>query len=771
LRIACLARLLLALVLSVFDIHGVAGAVVKTFDHAPGSEAQGANIRSPSMRPPVKSPIRFATIEWLESRKLYSASAAASLVPAVGTSNTLTNVSAAAPAVQATISNGVFTKVTYNGTTYIDSTQTAYGQSTKLWFELATTDLSGNNKTDVFYFNPTSTTWNASTNTLVATYPGAQVTMVLSSAADRISWDVTVLNTSTTRQIVGYNFLPTALKFSTPNVNWPEYGQVNGTDGLQATRTNDGANALVLVNESIGEMRTTQIRAYGTDTTQGVYRIRIGTMYIGGDNASYPTSAAEVIIAPGATDHFKLSLRFAPVATPTATIAADQVAVTRSVQPVTLAWTDRRVIAAYWFENSAISNINTSTPAGLATYDAAMIQLANSIVTDCKVNNVQGVIFWDIEGNQQYTQGYSYAGDPTIIPTTNPAFNGIADQFFAILRANNVKFGMTIRNATLVPNANGVGYSQETPTDEAANYNRKISYAVNRWGASLFYIDCADTGDPTALDTVQRLFPGVLLIPECQPGLSSGYNAFSAPYLDIRRGQIGTSAITRAIYPDSFTVIWDGDTGITAGNRAALTAAVKGGDILLGHLFTDTHTLSAFVASTGVNTTHAYATLPRTVYNVNSPDAMTSGGTVTGIGKSTAIANGFSGIDLSGTTGLTNGGDPSADGTSSNLLPAATLIGTSPSSASSAPLVSLLSLSLKPSLIVSSAVVAFLPAERSSATPQAPAAAQAPRTDFGLAPIATPPLTSQMTAAQTSLSTLALTFSEASVRPTDFLKQ
>lgn len=582
----------------------------------------------------VKRNPGLAKVEWLEGRRLYSGSSASAAGESSSSSLETSSIQAAAtitkPTVTATITNGVFTKVAYNGVTYMDSTQNAGGQSTAMLFQITVTDLQGNNRRDVW--TPTSQTWNATTSTLVNTYPFGTATIKLSSAADRITWDVTLTNTSTDTQIIGYNFMPTTIKFGTTTPTFPEYAQVNGVDGLQAVRVNDRLNAVVLVNESPGAMRSTTIRTYGTDTSQGVYRVRLGTEILAGDTASYPTSTPQVTTGPGQSDHFTLSLRFAPVASTTPTIVADQVAVTRSVQPMAFKWTDRRVIAAYWPSSPSTDTgrMDTSTPAGVAAYQAAMLQMANDAVAEAKKYNYQGIVFWDLEGTDQYKNNYAYMGDPSMIPVTNPAFDAIADQFFSILTAGGVKFGLTVRNATAVPNPNGVGYTNVTPADPIAEYERKIAYAVNRWGASMFYIDSIDLLNPLPIEAAQRMFPNVLLIPEEWHQAGTAFNAVSAPFIDTRNLFPITNPVTRAVYPDGFSTLWLGDMTATSlnENKATVVSAVKAGDILMGHLFTDAKTLATLAASAGVSLTHRY-TNPVILGGLGVNDAQAPGVTET----------------------------------------------------------------------------------------------------------------------------------------------
>ena len=82
----------------------------------------------------------------------------------------------------------------------------------------------------------------------------------------------------------------------------------------------------------------------------------------------------------------------------------------------------------------------------------------------------------------------------------------------------------------------------------------KISYATNRWGATLFYIDSVGYSQHGALTftifrELQQKFPNVLLIPEAPP---LGYFGATAPYEQANRGFTGYSQSGEGCLPAGF---------------------------------------------------------------------------------------------------------------------------------------------------------------------------------------------------------------------------
>lgn len=148
--------------------------------------------------------------------------------------------------------------------------------------------------------------------------------------------------------------------------------------------------------------------------------------------------------APGQTDSFQESIRFGPAGTDPYTLAPDVIQNYANAYPMELNWPDRRPIASLhlsgptspdyatnpegWFNDS--SSVNVTTQAGLDSFGSELLQYAIDSLPYLQSENAQGMIVWDIEG-QEWAQPTTYIGDASL------AFN------------------TTIQNAVNVTYANG----------------------------------------------------------------------------------------------------------------------------------------------------------------------------------------------------------------------------------------------------------------------------------------------------------------------------
>lgn len=319
-----------------------------------------------------------------------------------------------------------------------------------------------------------------------------------------------------------------------------------------------------------------------------VYPVRVHTE----PDPSYPTIYPRVVrpIAPGRSDEFTFSLRFGPAGADVATLASDVFTKFTRTFPPQLKWRDRRPIGQLVLATTALGSatnprgwlldpkIDVTTPAGLAAFRKAIGAWADQSVRILKELDAQGMIVWDIEG-EQFTQPTTYLCDPRVLPQAAPEMEAIADSFFLKFRNAGLRVGVCVRPQKLV--LSGSSASQQTVADPTQLLIDKIAYAKARWGASLFYVD--SNGDPNLpIDAgifrkVLAAHPDVLLVPEHE---NTRYHAYSAPYRELRQGHTGTPLSASLLYPDAFSTInvSDGDFGRygDAANRA-----VQRGDALL----------------------------------------------------------------------------------------------------------------------------------------------------------------------------------------------
>lgn len=328
-------------------------------------------------------------------------------------------------------------------------------------------------------------------------------------------------------------------------------------------------------------------------------------------------------VAPGQTDSFTVSLRFAPTGTPAASLGADAYQSWARTWPAQLNWSDRRVIGTVYlasspqgdvtqpggypnnprryFSNSNASDFDVRTAQGLSNFQAKVLQQAGNTVQNLHLLNAQGAITWDLEG-EQYPQETSYVCSPDQIAQVAPEMESVIangsspyagmkldDAYFKIMRDAGFRVGVCIRPQHFTMNRDGTAQQVSLANaDVAAEIIRKMKYAHDRWGATLFYIDSTVEPNGAVLDAgifqqAGAALPDSLLIPE--ETTPKDY-AYTAPFKTfIFHGDLGTEASVYGYYPHAFSanLINDVDPAKLAAAQAQLTKAVRAGDILMTH--------------------------------------------------------------------------------------------------------------------------------------------------------------------------------------------
>lgn len=326
-------------------------------------------------------------------------------------------------------------------------------------------------------------------------------------------------------------------------------------------------------------------------------------------------------VAPGQTDRYTVSLRFAPSGTSTYPLAEDAYASWASHYPSALSWTDRRAIGTVYLASSPQSGnpnqpggfptnprryfnssaVDITTAAGLAAFQQQVLQQAENVVANAKHMNAQGVITWDIEG-EQYPQATSYVCEPDEIAQVAPEmekaisvagspYNGkkLDDAYFSILKSAGLRVGVCVRPQHFTLNADGTASQSYLGSQGiVAELTRKAKYAHDRWGATLFYVDSTVDNTGAVLPAVifQQLhtaLPDSLFIPEETDPLHYAYTAPFKSFIDL--GALGTDPSVLFYYPHAFSAVLvnDADPGKLAAAQAHLVRQVKDGDILMAH--------------------------------------------------------------------------------------------------------------------------------------------------------------------------------------------
>ena len=443
---------------------------------------------------------------------------------------------------------------------------------------------------------PLTNTFDLAQKRRTITYPWGSVTVTYVTAGSRVTFQVAVTNNSNDPVVECSLGLFTAQFPSQPAgsgwANGFEMADLN-IDDITAVPADYGTGLLVLCNDQPGPPLK-----FGFSSPDGAQHrlVRMTTVV-----TNCPDDPR---IAPHSAAQYAFSMRFAPGGTDPETLIGDLHAALAAQIPHVLSWPDRRAIGTLFlasgYHASATNprgwlnepTLNTVTPAGLANFRTQMLAKADDTIARLQQMNAQGMIFWNVEG-EQYPY-ITYAGDPRVVGSLAPEMDGIANEFFAKFTAAGLRTGVCLRPSRIVPGFPGNGHVWDHDNygfDVLTNLSDKINYAKNRWGCTLFYVDSNvewvfdNAGNfvprlirASLFASLQALHPEVLVIPEIP---RTAYWAATAPYREVASGGFyETAARSRAAYPQALTVIEPKDCDWVA-NHTALVNAVRGGDILL----------------------------------------------------------------------------------------------------------------------------------------------------------------------------------------------
>lgn len=515
--------------------------------------------------------------------------------------------------------------------------------------QLFETDSTG--KTISAPTKPTATSVNSTTNAITQTYPWGTVVTQYRPAGTKLLLSVTIQN-NTPNTITRYWIQPTALQFpSIPaNVSNNAAFNIDAPSSLWASYT---GGALDLVNEDIS--RPLALGFWQATNPAGADWLV--SLYVDpGQNLNPNWPAINRPIAPGASDNITVSLRFGPAGATEQQLAGDiyslfasaysrQPAAVNSRKPIArLSFTGafRPMLATNprgWFNDP---NVNVTTPGGIAAFQARLLTVADTAITEMQRVGASGAILWDMEG-QQYDQ--SYIGDPSQAEMLAPELVGVLDAFVNKFKSAGFPIGFTLRpqaftlqsgmvnvsgatvtwaggaqfspawvhqpgggeltignhnyvissvqSTTMLTLAASAGNLMNVPysyglqtnvADPEAELKSKVQYAVSRWGASLFYVDSdlTDTGSSiTSAQTFRDLttaFPGTAYFPEWK---NTGHYAYTYPFLDATNGVTGPPVKTIYVYPQAGGLVRVPGDGQIQAAEPALLNAVNAGNILL----------------------------------------------------------------------------------------------------------------------------------------------------------------------------------------------
>lgn len=493
-----------------------------------------------------------------------------------------------------------------------------------IW-HMKTTDLNGNVLTSGQYGwgeSNNGRVWNSMTRTWDYSFQWGTISVNFVQSGDNLDMGVKITNFANSGVIFdGATIYPFVLHFPQLPKGFADstYDQLSfNTTGPSVLTADFGSGQVVaVVNEA-------QRPLYSGFKPAGIansyFPIISGTSL---DNMApfFPHNDRPVF--PGQSDSYTVSLRFAPSETPLGWIAADAYRIWSVAWPAQLNWPDRRTIgtlylasspdgdpsrpAGYpnnprrYFNDSNPMDFDIRTADGLAKFQNRILGQASDAVQNLQRLNAQGAITWDLEG-QQYPHSTSYACAPdqiaqlapemeTAVMDSSSRYSGMKldDAYFQIVRNAGFRVGVCVRPQRFTLGADGTASQVDLPTSQiAAELIRKIRYAHDRWGATLFYLDSTVEAnganlDPAIFQQVAATFPDSLVMPEES---TPKYYGYTAPFRSfIFHNDLGTPSEVYNYYPKAFSVVLvnDVDPYRLAEYRPQLTQAVRNGDILMVH--------------------------------------------------------------------------------------------------------------------------------------------------------------------------------------------
>ena len=488
-----------------------------------------------------------------------------------------------------------------------------------IW-HMRSTDLEGNVVSSGEYGwgeSNNGESWNASTNTETYTFSWGSIATQFVQSGNTLNLVVTETNNAGSGIIFdGAEVYPFALHFPQDPAGFFGYTQYVITTlepGVSAADFGTGVVTSVIPNEAVP--------LYGGWKSAGNKTYTPLMTSTAPDGLATFLPSNNVPVQPGSSFTYTVSLRFTPEGTSAS--AADAYASFASTYPSQMTWTDKRIIGTAYLASSPAGtgditqpggyptnprryfndpSVDITTPAGLTAFQDRMLAQATANASNSASLSAQGVITWDIEG-EQYPQTTSYVCSPdqiatvapemesAILNTNSPYFGQkLDDAYFKIMTNAGLRVGLCLRPQAFHLAANGTASQIYLTGNSAilANLEAKARYANTRWGATLFYVDSTvdvngGTLDPAIFQQLITDLPAFLFIPEES---TPRYFAYSAPFYSfIFHTTTGTPASTYLFYPNAFGVnlVNDVSASTLATYQPQLTQAVKSGDLLMGH--------------------------------------------------------------------------------------------------------------------------------------------------------------------------------------------
>lgn len=530
----------------------------------------------------------------------------------------LYGIGAAAQQLQVTFGTKGVDTLSYNGVD-LEST-VAYPEDTFHIWHMKTTDFAGNVLSSGQYGwgeSNFSETWDPQTHTETYTFSWGSISTQFVLSGNNLNLIVTETNTAGSGIVFeGAEIYPLVLHFPQEPAGFNGYTQyaITTTDpGVSAADFGAGVVTAVVPDESVP--------LYTGWKSAGPHAYSPILSSTGPDGLAIFLPHHDRPVEPGSSFSYTVSLRFTPEGV--AADAADAYASFAAAYPSQMTWIDKRIIGTAYLASSPASNgditqpggfptnprryfadpgVDVMTSVGLKGFQNRMLAQANSNVENASNLNAQGVITWDLEG-EQFPQSTSYVCSPEQIAAAAPEMESrvldstspyvgqkLDDAYFKIMTAAGLRVGVCLRPQVFSLVANGTASQLYLATDAAivANLEKKAKYAYTRWSVTLFYIDSSVNADGGTLNPAifQQLItdlPNFLFIPE---ETTTRYYAYTAPFYSfIFKTELGTPTSVYKVYPKAFgaNLVNDVSSSTLAKYEPQLTASVANGDILMGH--------------------------------------------------------------------------------------------------------------------------------------------------------------------------------------------
>jgi len=441
---------------------------------------------------------------------------------------------------------------------------------------------------------------NISGDTVIRNYKWGSIRCHYSVSGDEIKIDVYVANTTQNP------IHEVTMGLATLDMPMPakEGGRITNTklnlEGPDILALSRGNTTLLVANEEVGRLEYLRFQ----QGPRGSIFIILDTLFQAmlparrvtvQENQLRPMVVARPI-PTGQSDHYSVALAFLHGGESPRSVLGDLFDRVAARFPPTLSWPDRRPIGQlmlsshgrsspfdprnprYWrFRPSA----DVTSPAGRAEFETWLLTEADKTVKILKQMNAQGVIVWDIDG-QQYPHPISYGGEPRRIP---PEMQGVVDKLFKRFTDAGLRCGVNAGGRRFSIAADGRASQDfiDDPNGMFQMIDEKIRYVEKRWGCTLFYIDAPGgprwPADASVFRRLAANHPNALLSPEHTTIIDY---AWIAGIWGTRHGP-SPSSEARWVYPRAFSIITTSAMSLGRGSTTwqDLVQNVRDGDVLM----------------------------------------------------------------------------------------------------------------------------------------------------------------------------------------------